>query len=72
MFVLIANVKPPSLFWERKSYAIYANIEQWVIVMAYKNISDLVYVQAYSVIEFQQKKTGNLGTLNIILITLFF
>ena len=39
--------------------------------MAYKNISDLVYVQAYSVIEFQQKKTGNLGTLNI-LITLFF
>lgn len=40
--------------------------------MAYKNISDLVYVQAYSVIEFQQKKTGNLGTLNIILITLFF
>ena len=24
--------------------------------MAYKNISDLVYVQAYSVIEFQQKK----------------
>ena len=35
MFVLIANVKPPSLFWERKSYAIYANIEQWVIVMAY-------------------------------------
>ena len=30
--------------------------------MAYKNISDLVYVQAYSVIEFQQKKTGNLVT----------
>ena len=40
--------------------------------MAYNNISNLVYAQAYSTIQFQQKKTGNLGTLNIILLTLFF